>query len=216
MRPHRQRRVRGDASRPAAASMPRRSSARRARGDRAAALDRYRGAHQRACRLRAGAAPRHHPRRTDAPGRARAARGRQERRRRHRRLRARDRYRVDRPEIHPARIAARARRQRAGAALISRSSPRRARASSASKRLLRWTHATRGPIGPAVFIPVAEQMGLMDTLGAFVLRRALNEAKRWPDLYVAVNLSPLQVRDRVHRRVWCARRWPRAACRRRG
>jgi EAL domain-containing protein (putative c-di-GMP-specific phosphodiesterase class I) len=39
-------------------------------------------------------------------------------------------------------------------------------------------------------------MGLMDTLGAFVLRRALREAKRWPDLYVAVNLSPLQVRDR--------------------
>jgi diguanylate cyclase (GGDEF)-like protein len=62
--------------------------------------------------------------------------------------------------------------------------------------LLRWTHPTRGPIGPAVFIPVAEQMGLMDTLGAFVLRRALREAKRWPDLYVAVNLSPLQVRDR--------------------
>jgi diguanylate cyclase (GGDEF)-like protein len=63
--------------------------------------------------------------------------------------------------------------------------------------LLRWTHATRGPIGPAIFIPVAEQMGLMDSLGAFVLRRALKEAKRWPDLYVAVNLSPLQVRDRA-------------------
>jgi diguanylate cyclase (GGDEF)-like protein len=62
--------------------------------------------------------------------------------------------------------------------------------------LLRWTHAARGPIPPASFIPVAEQMGLMDTLGAFVLRRALAEAKRWPDLYVAVNLSPLQVRDR--------------------
>ncbi len=63
--------------------------------------------------------------------------------------------------------------------------------------LLRWTHPTRGPIGPAVFIPVAEQMGLMDTLGAFVLRKALHEAKRWPDLYIAVNLSPLQVRDRT-------------------
>ncbi len=61
--------------------------------------------------------------------------------------------------------------------------------------LLRWTHAVRGQIGPAIFIPVAEQMGLMDSLGAFVLRRALQEAKRWPDLYVAVNLSPLQVRD---------------------
>ena len=81
--------------------------------------------------------------------------------------------------------------------------------------LLRWTHATRGPIGPAIFIPVAEQMGLMDTLGAFVLRRALSEAKRWPDLYVAVNLSPLQVRDAPSSN-WCARRWPKAACRRRG
>jgi diguanylate cyclase (GGDEF)-like protein len=62
--------------------------------------------------------------------------------------------------------------------------------------LLRWNHATRGSIPPATFIPVAEQMGLMGTIGAFVLRRALHEAKRWPeDLYIAVNLSPLQVRD---------------------
>ncbi len=61
--------------------------------------------------------------------------------------------------------------------------------------LLRWTHPERGPIGPAVFIPVAEQMGLMDALGAFVLKRALADAKRWPKLYIAVNLSPLQVRD---------------------
>jgi diguanylate cyclase (GGDEF)-like protein len=62
--------------------------------------------------------------------------------------------------------------------------------------LLRWTHATQGPIPPSAFIPVAEQMGLMDTLGAFVLRKALQDAQRWPGLYVAVNLSPLQVRDR--------------------
>ncbi|MGN6572592.1 MAG: putative bifunctional diguanylate cyclase/phosphodiesterase, partial [Pseudolabrys sp.] len=62
--------------------------------------------------------------------------------------------------------------------------------------LLRWTHATQGPISPAAFIPVAEQMGLMDSLGTFVLRKALQDAKRWPGLYVAVNLSPLQVRDR--------------------
>ncbi len=61
--------------------------------------------------------------------------------------------------------------------------------------LLRWTHLERGPIPPGVFIPVAEQMGLMDELGAFVLRRALVDAKRWPDLYVAVNLSPVQMRD---------------------
>ncbi len=43
--------------------------------------------------------------------------------------------------------------------------------------LLRWTHATRGAIPPAIFIPVAEQMGLMDALGAFVLRRALQRSQ---------------------------------------
>ncbi len=62
--------------------------------------------------------------------------------------------------------------------------------------LLRWKHPSRGQIPPATFIPIAEQMGLMDTLGAFVLRRALTEAQRWPDLYVSVNLSPLQLRNR--------------------
>jgi len=61
--------------------------------------------------------------------------------------------------------------------------------------LLRWNHAVRGSIGPATFIPVAEQMGLMDALGNFVLRRALHDAQRWPSLYVAVNLSPVQMRD---------------------
>ena len=35
----------------------------------------------------------------------------------------------------------------------------------------------------------------MGRLGEFVLRRALADAKRWPDLYIAVNLSPVQVRD---------------------
>ena len=61
--------------------------------------------------------------------------------------------------------------------------------------LLRWTHAVRGQVPPGVFVPVAEQAGLMGKLGEFVLRRALVDAKRWPDLYVAVNLSPVQVRD---------------------
>jgi len=62
--------------------------------------------------------------------------------------------------------------------------------------LLRWHHPTRGAIPPARFIPIAEQAGMMDRLGEFVLRRALSDAARWPNLYVAVNLSPLQVRDR--------------------
>jgi diguanylate cyclase (GGDEF)-like protein len=62
--------------------------------------------------------------------------------------------------------------------------------------LLRWNHPTRGAIPPTRFIPIAEQAGLMDQLGELVLRRALTDAARWPSLYVAVNLSPMQVRDR--------------------
>ena len=61
--------------------------------------------------------------------------------------------------------------------------------------LCRWNHPERGAIAPSVFIPLAEQSGLMGQLGEFVLRRALNEAARWPSLTVAVNLSPLQIRD---------------------
>jgi diguanylate cyclase (GGDEF)-like protein len=62
--------------------------------------------------------------------------------------------------------------------------------------LLRWEHPTRGMIPPSLFVPVAEEAGLMDRLGEFVLRRAVSDAARWPDLYVSVNLSPVQVRDR--------------------
>jgi diguanylate cyclase (GGDEF)-like protein len=61
--------------------------------------------------------------------------------------------------------------------------------------LLRWNHASQGFIPPAIFVRVAEEAGLMDQLGEFVLRRALADAARWPDLYIAVNLSPVQVRD---------------------
>ena len=61
--------------------------------------------------------------------------------------------------------------------------------------LCRWNHPERGAIPPSVFIPLAEQSGLMPQLGEFVLRRALSEAMRWPNLTVAVNLSPLQIRD---------------------
>jgi diguanylate cyclase (GGDEF)-like protein len=62
--------------------------------------------------------------------------------------------------------------------------------------LLRWHHPSRGAIAPSRFVPIAEQAGMMDQLGEFVLRRALADAARWPGSYVAVNLSPIQVRDR--------------------
>jgi predicted signal transduction protein with EAL and GGDEF domain len=62
--------------------------------------------------------------------------------------------------------------------------------------LLRWTHPTRGPISPSMFIPLAEESGLMVELGEFALRRALKDGARWPDLFVSVNLSPVQIRSR--------------------
>ena len=61
--------------------------------------------------------------------------------------------------------------------------------------LLRWSHPERGAIAPAVFIPLAEKSGLMPQLGEFVLRRALSDGTRWPNVTVAVNLSPIQIRD---------------------
>jgi diguanylate cyclase (GGDEF)-like protein len=63
--------------------------------------------------------------------------------------------------------------------------------------LLRWNHPTRGFVPPSLFVPVAEEAGLMDRLGEFALRRALADATRWNGLYVCVNLSPVQVRDRA-------------------
>ena len=64
-----------------------------------------------------------------------------------------------------------------------------------TEALLRWNHRERGAIPPATFVPVAEQTGLMEPLGAFVLRRALSDAQRWPKLFISVNLSPVQVRN---------------------
>jgi diguanylate cyclase (GGDEF)-like protein len=59
--------------------------------------------------------------------------------------------------------------------------------------LARWNHAERGFVSPADFIPVAEQSGLIDELGEYVLRKACKEAASWPDhLKLAVNVSPIQ------------------------
>ena len=61
--------------------------------------------------------------------------------------------------------------------------------------LLRWFHPERGAISPADFIPVAEEIGLIDSLGQWVLHQACAEAARWPaECRVAVNLSAAQFR----------------------
>jgi diguanylate cyclase (GGDEF)-like protein len=63
--------------------------------------------------------------------------------------------------------------------------------------LLRWLHPTRGNIPPSVFVPVAEETGLIVPLGEWVLQRACTDAAAWPHgIKVAVNLSPVQFRDR--------------------
>ncbi len=63
--------------------------------------------------------------------------------------------------------------------------------------LLRWRHPVRGLVSPAVFIPVAEEIGLIGEIGAWVLGEACARAVRWPrELTVAVNLSPAQFRSR--------------------
>jgi predicted signal transduction protein with EAL and GGDEF domain len=67
---------------------------------------------------------------------------------------------------------------------------------SACETLLRWHHPTRGMVAPAEFIPMAEETGLINQLGEWVLRQACLEAATWPDeIAVAVNLSPVQFKN---------------------
>ncbi|WP_374140327.1 EAL domain-containing protein [Sphingomonas sp.] len=59
--------------------------------------------------------------------------------------------------------------------------------------LVRWEHPERGAISPSEFIPVAEDCGLIETIGEWVLRTACLEAANWPkNVRVAVNVSPIQ------------------------
>jgi diguanylate cyclase (GGDEF)-like protein/PAS domain S-box-containing protein len=62
--------------------------------------------------------------------------------------------------------------------------------------LARWHHHERGYISPAEFIPIAEQTGLMDELGEYVLRKACEEAATWPTaVKLAVNVSASQFKS---------------------
>ncbi|WP_240543962.1 putative bifunctional diguanylate cyclase/phosphodiesterase [Bradyrhizobium canariense] len=62
--------------------------------------------------------------------------------------------------------------------------------------LLRWKHPSRGLVSPAEFIPIVEENGLIVPIGEWVLRMACATAATWPDLTIAVNLSPVQFRSR--------------------
>ena len=61
--------------------------------------------------------------------------------------------------------------------------------------LARWTHPVRGPISPSVFIPIAEDCGLIEAIGEFTLRQAFIDSLNWPELTVAVNVSARQLRN---------------------
>ena len=64
---------------------------------------------------------------------------------------------------------------------------------SGVEALLRWKHPERGYVSPAEFIPVAEEIGAIDVLGEWILRRACRDVAGWPgQIRLAVNVSPLQ------------------------
>jgi diguanylate cyclase (GGDEF)-like protein len=70
-----------------------------------------------------------------------------------------------------------------------------------AEALLRWRHPGHGTVSPSLFVDVAEQSGLIETIGPQVLRAACIDARRWQrdfasgrDLFVAVNVSPRQLR----------------------
>jgi diguanylate cyclase (GGDEF)-like protein len=81
-----------------------------------------------------------------------------------------------------------------------------------AEALLRWNHPVRGLVPPSVFIPIAEDTGLIQPIGEWVLREACRQLRRWHDdgfthLHMAVNLSAEQfcqedlvrrVKDAVH------------------
>jgi len=66
-----------------------------------------------------------------------------------------------------------------------------------AEALIRWQHPERGWVSPAKFIPIAEETGLIDSIGKWVLVQACQQAKEWqtfnPNFEVSVNLSPRQL-----------------------
>jgi diguanylate cyclase len=70
---------------------------------------------------------------------------------------------------------------------------------TAAEALLRWRHPQRGIVGPALFIPLAEQYGLIGAIGDWVIREACRQAAHWREsgmrMRVAVNLSGYQMRQ---------------------
>ncbi len=65
---------------------------------------------------------------------------------------------------------------------------------AAVEALLRWNHPELGEISPAVFIPLAEETGLIMAIGEFVMRKVFEETAQWHNMRVAINVSAVQMR----------------------
>ena len=67
---------------------------------------------------------------------------------------------------------------------------------SGFEALVRWSHPVRGDVSPVEFIPIAENIGLVQEIGEFVLGESLRTAAKWPEpLRISVNFSPMQLRS---------------------
>ena len=67
--------------------------------------------------------------------------------------------------------------------------------------LVRWSHPTKGMLGPGVFVPFAEDTGIINEMGEWVFREAVRQMSEWrniaPTLQAGVNVSPVQFAGRV-------------------
>ncbi|MGH6855845.1 MAG: bifunctional diguanylate cyclase/phosphodiesterase, partial [Aestuariivirga sp.] len=68
----------------------------------------------------------------------------------------------------------------------------RTRRTSGVEALVRWPLSSKGQCNPDYFVPIAEEFGLIEDLGRFVLVEACSQAARWPGIFVSVNVSPIQ------------------------
>jgi len=72
-----------------------------------------------------------------------------------------------------------------------------------AEALLRWHHPERGPIDPSVFIPLAEETGMIRDIGDWVFFEAAKQVKQWrathhPDFQISINKSPVQFKSKHH------------------
>jgi EAL domain-containing protein (putative c-di-GMP-specific phosphodiesterase class I) len=72
---------------------------------------------------------------------------------------------------------------------------------SSAEALIRWSDPENGMVPPGVFLPLLESSGLMPKLGAWVVKQAASDCRRWrsigmPSMRIAVNISPPELRGR--------------------